>query len=274
MDHYTVFGNPIAHSKSPIIHRLFAQQTKQNIQYTSTLSPLDGFEDALKAFFEQGLGCNVTVPFKEQAFKLSDQLSERAQLAGAVNTLKKLPDGSLYGDNTDGIGLVTDLKQAKIELHGKTILLVGAGGAARGVIGPLLNEQPSHLFITNRSSEKAHQLKELTQHLGSISAHALGELTQPVDIIINATSASLANQIPQLDPSLIDAGNTVCYDMMYSYEMTPFNQWAKKYKAAKTIDGLGMLVEQAAEAFYLWRNVRPQTHTVLQLLRQRLTPSS
>lgn len=270
MDHYAVFGNPIAHSKSPIIHRLFAQQTNQKLTYEPILTTTEDFVATIKQFFATGLGCNITVPFKEQAYQLADELTPRAQLAGAVNTLKKLADGSLLGDNTDGVGLVRDLKNAGIKLAGQTILLLGAGGAARGVIEPLLNEQPNHLLIANRTLSKAEELITLTKHLGYISAHNYESLAEPVDLIINATSASLTKQLPNLTASLIKPSKTICYDMMYSKEPTIFCQWAKQNGAAKTIDGLGMLVEQAAEAFYLWRNVQPKTDSVLTFLRKQL----
>ena len=274
MDHYAVFGNPIAHSKSPIIHRLFAQQTAQKIIYDPILSPLDGFVETAKQFFERGNGCNITVPFKEEAYRLADELTPRAKLAGAVNTLKKLDNGKLLGDNTDGVGLIRDLKNAQINLTGQTILLLGAGGAARGAIEYLLNEQPKHLLIANRTLNKAEALVDLTQHLGNITAHQYNTLDQSVDLIINATSASLSNELPELNPDLIKAKHTICYDMMYSKETTIFCQWAIQKDAAKTIDGLGMLVEQAAESFYLWRNILPKTESVLKFLRQQLQKPS
>lgn len=270
MDHYAVLGNPIAHSKSPIIHRLFAQQTAQKMSYEPILAPLDDFANTVNRFFERGLGCNITVPFKEDAFRLANAHTPRAKLAGAVNTLKKLPDGTLLGDNTDGVGLVRDLQHAKVDLKNKTILLLGAGGAARGVIQYLLEAAPTQLLIANRTLEKAKILVDLTCHLGQISAHLYQDLTTPVDVIINATSASLANELPAISTQLIIPGHTICYDMMYSKEITVFNQWAKQRKAAKIIDGLGMLVEQAAESFYLWRGVFPKTDTVLRFVRQQL----
>lgn len=270
MDHYAVFGNPIVHSKSPIIHRLFAQQTGQKMGYDPILAPLDDFAGAAKKFFESGLGCNITVPFKEDAFRLADTHTPRAKLAGAVNTLKKLPDGSLLGDNTDGIGIVRDLQRAGVELKGKRILLLGAGGAARGVIQYLLEASPDHLLLANRTLEKAKTLVELTSHLGKISSYRYEDLCEPVDLIINATSASLANELPVVSNQLIEPDKTICYDMMYSKETTVFNQWAKQHHAAKTIDGLGMLVEQAAESFYIWRGVFPKTDSVLSFVRQQL----
>ena len=270
MDRYGVFGNPIGHSKSPQIHRLFAEQTGQDLSYEPLLAPLDDFPGFAKAFFETGLGANVTVPFKEQAYRLADRLSERAQRAGAVNTLKKLEDGSLLGDNTDGIGLVRDLlDNAGVALQGKRILLLGAGGAVRGVLEPLLAQRPAALFIANRTLAKAEQLAGEFAELGPVSASAFEQLQGPFDVIINGTSASLGGELPPLGDDLIKPGDTLCYDMMYGAKPTPFCQWAAARKASSR-DGLGMLVEQAAAAFELWRGVRPESATVLAALRLQL----
>jgi shikimate dehydrogenase len=270
MDRYGVFGNPIGHSKSPHIHRLFAEQTGQTLSYEPLLAPLDDFPGYARAFFEQGLGANVTVPFKEQAFRLADQLSERAQRAGAVNTLKKLEDGRLLGDNTDGIGLVRDLlDNAGVTLQGKRILLLGAGGAVRGVLEPLLAQRPLALVISNRTLAKAEQLAGEFAELGPVSASAFGQLQGPFDVIINGTSASLGGELPPLGDDLIKPGVTLCYDMMYGAKPTPFCQWAAG-RGAATRDGLGMLVEQAAAAFELWRGVRPDSGPVLTQLRSQL----
>ncbi|ANF25060.1 shikimate dehydrogenase [Stutzerimonas stutzeri] len=270
MDRYGVFGNPIGHSKSPQIHRLFAEQTGQTLSYEPLLAPLDDFPGYAGAFFEQGLGANVTVPFKEQAFRLADQLSERAQRAGAVNTLKKLEDGRLLGDNTDGIGLVRDLlDNAGVTLQGKRILLLGAGGAVRGVLEPLLAQRPVALVISNRTLAKAEQLAGEFAELGPVSASAFEHLRGPFDVIINGTSASLGGELPPLGDDLIEPGVTLCYDMMYGAKPTPFCQWAAERDAA-TRDGLGMLVEQAAAAFELWRGVRPDSGPVLTQLRSQL----
>ncbi len=270
MKYYGVFGNPIAHSKSPHIHRLFAQQAGLQISYEPLLAPLDGFSEAVAQFFKHGSGANVTVPFKEQAFALADQLSERAQRAQAVNTLKKLSDGSLLGDNTDGAGLVNDLLNNHVELAGKNILILGAGGAVRGVLEPLLAQQPAELCIVNRTVEKAEQLAREFADLGPMTACGYDWIDAPVDIIINGTSASLSGALPPLADSLIKAGDTICYDMMYGKQTTVFNQWAQQHGAARTLDGLGMLLEQAAEAFYLWTGVRPDPAPVLQQLRAQL----
>ena len=271
MDRYCVFGNPIGHSKSPLIHRLFAEQTGQVLDYQARLAPLDDFPANARAFFAEGLGGNVTVPFKEEAFRLCDELTERARRAGAVNTVKKLADGSLLGDNTDGAGLVRDLTvNAGVSLKGKRILLLGAGGAVRGVLGPLLAEQPAALVIANRTVEKAEQLVREFADLGPVVASGYDWIDAPVDLIINGTSASLAGELPPIAPSLIQPGHTLCYDIMYGKELTAFNRWAAEHGAARTLDGLGMLVEQAAEAFFLWRGVRPASALVLAELRRLL----
>ena len=270
MNYYGVFGNPIAHSKSPLIHRLFAEQTGQHISYEPLLAALDGFPEAVSQFFKHGSGANVTVPFKEQAFVLADQLSQRALRAKAVNTLKKLEDGSLLGDNTDGAGLVNDLLNNQVVLAKKNILLLGAGGAVRGVLEPLLAQHPAEVCIANRTVEKAEQLAREFADLGPMTACGYDWIDAPVDIIINGTSASLSGELPPLANSLIQTEHTVCYDMMYSKQTTVFNQWAQEQGAARTLDGLGMLVEQAAEAFYLWTGIRPDPVPVLQHLRTHL----
>ena len=272
MDRYGVFGNPIAHSKSPLIHRLFAEQTGQSLSYEPLLAPLDDFPEFARAFFANGgLGANVTVPFKEQAFQLAEQHSQRALRAAAVNTLMRLDDGRLLGDNTDGAGLVRDLLlNAGVPLRGQRILLPGAGGAVRGVLEPLLAEHPASLVIVNRTVEKAEQLAHEFADLGPVAASSFDWLDESVDLIINGTSASLAGEVPPLAESLIQPGHTRCYDMMYGAEPTAFNRWAAKMGARQTLDGLGMLVEQAAEAFFLWHGVRPQTEAVRQHLRKQL----
>ena len=271
MDRYVVFGNPIAHSKSPVLHRLFAEQTAQSMQYDTLLAPLDDFTGCALEFFQQGRGANVTVPFKEDAYRLANSLTARAQRAGAVNTLSKLADGTLLGDNTDGAGLVRDLTvNAGFSLKGKRILILGAGGAVRGALEPILAEGPASVTIANRTVEKAELLVELFSDLGPVAASGFDWLKEPVDLIINATSASLAGEVPPISSSLIEPGKTLCYDMMYGKEPTPFCVWATEQGAGQVMDGLGMLAEQAAEAFYVWRGVRPDTTPVLAEVRRLL----
>ena len=270
MDQYAVFGNPIKHSKSPFIHTLFAKQTAQQMIYKAIEAPLDNFENTLNTFFSgQGKGCNITVPFKEQAFKYAQQLTERATLAGAVNTLKLTDDGIIIGDNTDGAGLVLDLKNNHIRLKNARILLLGAGGAARGVCGPLLAEEPQQLVIANRTFAKAQTLAEIFSQKGDVSACEFEQLSGEFDLIINSTSASLSGQIPAISPELISP-ETAIYDMMYSAQATAFNRWAKEQGARLTIDGLGMLVGQAAESFAIWRAIKPGAKQVLNELRHNL----
>ena len=270
MDQYAVFGNPIKHSKSPFIHTLFAQQTSQQMAYKVIESPLNGFEKDLDLFFaNQGKGCNITAPFKEQAFKYAQQLTDRATLAGAVNTLKLTDDGILIGDNTDGAGLIQDLKNNHIPLEGARILLLGAGGAARGVCGALLAEKPKQLVIANRTHTKAQLLASLFTDKGNITACEFDQLSGDFNLIINSTSASLKAQIPAISPNLIRP-ETAIYDMMYSAETTVFNAWAKKQGARVTLDGLGMLVGQAAESFAIWRAIKPGSKQILTELRHNL----
>ena len=271
MDRYAVFGNPIGHSKSPLIHRLFAAQTGEPLSYDALLAPLDDFTGFARAFFAEGLGANVTVPFKEEAFRLADELSPRAARAAAETPLKKQAAGRQRGDNPHRPGLVRDLTvNAGLALAGKRILLLGAGGAVRGVLEPLLAQQPAELVIANRTVEKAEALARLFADLGPVLASGFDWIDAPVDLIVNGTSASLAGELPPISPSLIRPGHTVCYDMMYAKEPTAFNRWAAAHGAARTLDGLGMLVEQAAEAFFVWRGVRPDSAPVLAELRRML----
>jgi len=270
IDRYAVFGNPIGHSKSPFIHTLFARQTNQSMNYSAELAPVDGFNQAASAFFaEGGRGCNVTVPFKEEAYQFADRLTERAELAGAVNTLKKLDDGIILGDNTDGAGLVQDLLQYQVPLENARILVIGAGGAARGVLKPLLDQKPQQLIITNRTLSKAQQLETMFQPFGAIKAIALEEVEGAFDVIINSTSASLSGELPAISPSVF-AAHTSVYDMMYGKGKTVFNQWAQQQGVTQAFDGLGMLVGQASESFMLWRGLRPGTKQILRELRKNL----
>lgn len=272
-DQYGVMGNPITHSKSPQIHTLFAQQTHQHLAYSAIHVDLGGFAQAVGNFDASGgKGLNITVPFKQEAYALVDEHSARAERAGAVNTIK-FEKNRRYGDNTDGVGLVNDLTQNhRIEMRGKRILLMGAGGAARGVLAPLLECSPAQLVIANRTPDKAVELAAAFADMGKVRGCGYHELDdQRFDIVINATAASLQGELPPLPETLL-ADNAVCYDMMYG-KLTPFMEWARAHGAAQVLDGLGMLVEQAAESFYLWRGVRPQTAPVIALLRSELLAS-
>lgn len=271
MDQYAVFGNPIKHSKSPFIHTSFANQTQQKMSYGIIEAPVDGFRDAVQLFFNQDAkGCNITAPFKEEAFLFAQSLTDRARLAEAVNTLKMTDDGLIVGDNTDGAGLVLDLKNNHVNLTNARILLLGAGGAARGVCSSLLAERPRQLIIANRTFEKAQNLVTIFNHLGDIQASEFEQLSGTFDLIINSTSAGLHGHLPAISKELI-APSTVVYDMTYNAKVTAFNSWANQYGPRLTIDGLGMLVGQAAESFVLWRGVKPSAQQVLNELRQNLT---
>ena len=270
-DLYAVMGNPINHSKSPSIHAQFAEQAKQDLVYSAMLVPKEGFEPAVKDFFKgSGKGLNITVPFKEQAFQLATVLTPRAQTAQAVNTLVLQEDGSILGDNTDGAGLVRDLVMNQhVEITGKRILVIGAGGAVRGILQPFLEQDPEHIVIVNRTFEKAQLLADNFKDFGSIEAKEFEALTESFDVIINGTSASLSGELPPL-PDLVVGNETAVYDMMYAKELTPFLVWAQNLGAKKIIDGLGMLVEQAAVSFEIWRGVKPDSVTVLTDLREQL----
>ncbi|GMR16545.1 MAG: shikimate dehydrogenase [Gammaproteobacteria bacterium] len=273
VDDYAVMGNPISHSKSPSIHTLFAEQTQQSILYTAIHVDHGGFKQAVGNFSATGgKGLNITVPFKQEAWEIVTERSERAERAGAVNTIK-IENDKLFGDNTDGVGLVNDLiLNHGIELKGKNILLMGAGGAARGVLIPLLKQNPSSLFIANRTPDKAKDLADDFSNAGNVSGggyDAIAELT--FDVVINATAASLQGDLPPLPDTLLNE-NASCYDMMYSAKPTPFMEWATKHEAVKVLDGLGMLVEQAAESFFIWRDVKPKTKPVIEKLRKELQP--
>ncbi|MFQ3210080.1 MAG: shikimate dehydrogenase [Colwellia sp.] len=269
-DQYRVFGNPIEHSCSPDIHHIFASKSQQNINYQKQLVDIDDFSNAVANFIHQdGKGANVTVPFKEQALALADELTDRASLAGAVNTLT-FKEGKIFGDNTDGEGLVQDLITNNVPLKNSRILLLGAGGAARGVLLPLLAHNPQFIVIANRTVSKADIL---CQHFADSRLSALGyqDLEQlSFDVIINATSASLSGHLPPISTSIISQ-NVVCYDMVYGKDETPFLKWAKEHGAIKVIDGLGMLVGQAAVSFEVWRGVTPKVQPVIDKLRAALT---
>lgn len=284
---YAVFGNPIAHSKSPQIHTLFAQQCSQDMHYEAILAPLDGFAASLRDFIAAGgSGANVTVPFKEEAFRLATQLTMRAQAAGAVNTLIFETDVSpshgegvggkthIVGDNTDGAGLLHDIQiNLGFAIAGKRVLLLGAGGAARGVVLPLLHESPAALVIVNRTAEKARKLVDAfaAEAHEILSSSTFDQLAgRSFDLVINATSAGLANAELPL-PASVFASGCLAYEMVYGRE-TSFMRQAKNANA-RVVDGLGMLVEQAAEAFYVWRGVRPETASVIKVLSNTRNPA-
>lgn len=279
IDRYAVMGHPIAHSRSPMIHTAFAQQTGQTICYDALLVGIgEGeFAQAVDDFQRQGgKGLNITVPFKQTAWSFVDHCSERAQRAQAVNTLWFDPQGQRIGDNTDGIGLIRDLSQR----HGygiaeKRLLVLGAGGAVRGILEPLLQEKPILCVIANRTLSKAQELaKCLTPFGSSVRASSYEALAgKSFDLIINGTSASLQGELPPLPEGLLAPGGW-CYDMMYAVHATPFMQWGASQGATRTLDGLGMLVEQAAEAFYLWRGIMPQVQPVIQQMRAHLMAST
>jgi shikimate dehydrogenase len=269
MDKYAVIGHPIGHSKSPRIHALFAEQTGQAMAYEAVLAPLDGFADTVRRLVDEGYrGFNVTVPFKGEAFELADSLTDRARRAVAVNTLKVQADGSLLGENTDGAGLVTDLvTNLGVAISGRDLVVLGAGGAVRGVLAPLLALGPASLHIANRTGARAEQLAEDFADLGPVTGGDMGSLKgRQAHVLINGTSAGLDDEVPPLPDGIlhVDGG---CYDMMYGDRPTAFLRWAGSQGAAWAVDGLGMLVEQAAESFALWRGVRPQTAPVIQALR-------
>ena len=271
-DRYCVIGNPIGHSKSPDIHAAFAAQTGQDIGYERRLAPLDGFADTVRGLIANGFkGANVTVPFKLEAFGLASRLAPRAQAAGAVNTLI-FSGGEIVGDNTDGAGLVADIvRNAGVALAGKRVLLLGAGGAARGVMLPILAERPLEVVVANRTRATADALAaQFAPQAGAASVSACGfdQIDRAFDVVINATSASLSAAMPPV-PALAFCQGGLALDMMYGNKPTVFMDFAAAH-GATTRDGLGMLVEQAAEAFALWRGVRPDTETVLKDLRDKL----
>jgi len=268
IDQYAVFGHPISHSKSPRIHTLFAQQTRQKLSYSAQNVPAESFDTAITGFLRQGgKGLNCTVPLKELAYQRADTLSERAQFSKAVNTLVLQKNDLLLGDNTDGIGLVTDLiVNHSIPLLHSRILILGAGGASRGIIGPLMEKSPAHIVIANRTVEKAITLSTEFSQLGEITGCSYNDIeSSEFDLILNATSASLTGELPPLTEKLL-AKNGNCYDLAYGNQPTAFVKWGLAHDAVKSLDGLGMLVEQAAEAFFIWRGVRPETECVIALL--------
>lgn len=267
IDRYAVFGHPVKHSKSPKIHKLFAEQTGQALSYEALDVPAEHFTQAVTRFFDEGgKGLNCTVPLKELAWQFADVKSRRAQQSKAVNTLALQADGKILGDNTDGIGLVADLSgHHQVSLTGARVLILGAGGAARGILGPILEQNPQTLVVANRTPAKAEELASAFSG-ADIAGCGFGDLQgAKFDLIINATSASLNNDTPPLPDGLL-ADNGVCYDLAYSNQPTAFVNWGRQQLAGKSLDGLGMLVEQAALAFFIWRGVQPDTQPVLELL--------
>ncbi|MFC6670592.1 shikimate dehydrogenase [Marinobacterium aestuariivivens] len=273
MDRYAVFGNPIGHSKSPQIHRAFATETGQVLTYDAVLVPEQGFEVAVKDFFAHGgKGLNITVPFKQRAWAAAQHRSPAAELAGAVNTLYQDALGRLCGDNTDGIGMVRDIVDNHGGLiRGKRVLLLGAGGAVRGVLQPLLEEHPEEVVIANRTVARAEELARIFEQLGPVRGCGYDDLDgHQFDLVINGTAASLGGELPPLPDGVLENG-AWCYDMMYGAEPTVFCRWAEAREASVVLDGLGMLVEQAAESFSIWRGVRPGTGTLIKSIRESLT---
>ena len=273
---FAVFGNPIKHSKSPLIHAAFADQFGHRLEYRAVRVELDGFDRAVRGFFDSGgSGLNVTVPFKTQAYTLAEERSERSLQAGAANFLKLDEQGRISADNTDGLGLVRDMVVNQgWSLKGSRVLLLGAGGAARGVIGPLLEEAPRSLFIANRTVEKALQLAARFADLADVRGGDMQQLEAcSFDIIINATSVGLSDQELALPPSLLNE-RSCCYDMVYGAEPTRFMRWAAQHAAWAVADGCGMLVEQAAESYYRWQGVRPETSPVIRRVRDAMTAAA
>ena len=269
VDQYAVVGNPVTHSLSPRIHASFAEQTAQKISYKAIELPLDGFVAGIRDLQHNHFrGVNVTVPFKREAWELCDHLSERALTAGAVNTLSFRDDGSIAGDNTDGVGLTHDLiSNLGIGVSGKEILVLGAGGAVRGILDPLLAQSPKRLSIANRTPSRAITLARDFEKFGEIHAITYETLgSGSYDLIINGTAAGLSNEVPPLPDSVLGK-NTVCYDLMYKIDgKTAFVNWASVHQVAQAYDGRGMLVEQAAEAFHIWRGIHPLTGAVIESL--------
>ncbi|RUA04384.1 MAG: shikimate dehydrogenase [Gammaproteobacteria bacterium] len=263
-----VFGNPIEHSLSPTIHAMFAQQTGVNVKYTKELAPIDAFTQTANNFIQQGgLGFNITVPFKIDAFNFATQRTRNAQTAGAVNTIK-VEGNTRIGENTDGVGLVNDLtKNLGIDLRDKVILILGSGGATRGILLPLLEQNPTRVMIANRTASKATTLANDFSEYGKTCGFGLEKIkSKPVDIIINATSASLDGKMLTIPNGV--ANGAICYDLMYG-KITPFMTWAKVNNASMVIDGLGMLVEQAAAAFEFWTGKQPNTRSIIDTIRAR-----
>ena len=268
-DRYGVVGFPVGHSKSPFIHGMFARQTAQNMEYRLYEIPPVAFRTEVGRFFaEGGSGLNVTVPHKVAAADFAAELTPRAERAGAVNTLA-MKDGKVLGDNTDGAGLVRDLStNLQIEMEGKRVLVLGAGGATRGILAPLLELGLDELLVANRTAERARDLVSPFSDLGKVRGCGYDDLpVRPFDLVIHATSAGLEGNVPKINNAVIGPA-TVCYDLSYGRGDTPFVKWAWEQGCARAVEGWGMLVEQAAESFTLWRGVRPDTAPVLSVLEQ------
>ena len=265
VDRYGVMGYPVSHSRSPVIHRLFALQTEQDMQYELLQVAPDKLDTAVSQFRRTGgKGLNVTVPHKQAVLRFVDEMSARADAAGAVNTLAFRDEG-VFGDNTDGVGLLRDLTvNLGLDLEGKNVLILGAGGATRGIVGPLLEARPRSLWIANRTLDKAEALALQFGNNGPVSACQFDRVpaSEPYDLIINATSAGLRGETPPY-PEAAVSDKTFCYDLSYGLNPTPFSIWARKHGASHSVMGWGMLVEQAAESFQIWRGVRPDTAPVL-----------
>ena len=266
-DRYGVVGHPIAHSKSPFIHSRFAAATRQHMVYERYDIRPEEFEQRLREFFDEGgCGLNVTLPHKEAAAKLADRLTPRARLAGAVNTLRRCSDGAIEGDNTDGAGLLADLRRLGVPLAGAHILVLGAGGATRGILAPLLEQGPATVFIANRTAARAEQLaREFAEQAGKHCTLRGGGFehipADPADLVLHATSLGLEGKVPEI-PRAVFGPATLAYDLAYGTTDTPFTGWAREQGAGRVAQGLGMLVEQAAEAFFLWRGIRPDTESI------------
>lgn len=269
MTRYAVIGDPVSHSKSPLIHSNFAEQTGEDVQYEKIHVSSEELDDFVKEFFSTGGGgLNVTVPHKESVFKLADLPSERARLAQAANTLWLDSEQNLCADNTDGVGLVRDLTEnLGVSLKAKSILVLGAGGSVRGILPSLIEAQPADIMILNRTLARAESIQNEFEHLFPLQAGALDYApAEGFDVILNATSSSIAGELPPLNSSIIGE-SCACYDLMYSDTETVFMQWAREQGSALVVDGLGMLVEQAAESFAIWRGVRPDTRSIRSVLR-------
>jgi shikimate dehydrogenase len=270
---YTVFGNPIAQSKSPAIHAMFAEQAGFTIEYDRTLANQENIISSLTNFFidDDAKGCNVTSPFKEQVAKWVNDLTPAATIAGAVNTVIRKDDGTFLGDTTDGKGLVQDFQRLNLPVKGARILLLGAGGAARGVLQSILALEPTLLMVANRTEKKAIQLASLIpqDNFIGIGLNQLNEIQQPFDLIVNSTSASLTGELPAIPEFVINRAANI-YDMSYADQPTVFIQHAKNLGVLNTFDGLGMLVGQAAESFYLWTGFRADVSPVIDKLKKSL----